>query len=219
MQTLGHRLAVVMALGFGVVASIATSSGEEDRCQADSDVLRCVGACAEFAALLREPLTPPPRITQGQCVRFAGRVGCGCFVDDERDPDALGGDDLRFPGDAFVDEGECTVLGRLGECLYDPAEFPGCTLPVREGGLIDDEGSETVCAAVCAAVDERRQAAAAARPNATVDESRCEFDCSCRVVDGEACGFAYGVEPPPEGATPDEAAALVHFSACSSLGT
>lgn len=183
-----RRFAVACLFVVGVVAAVASDGVDPDSCETDADNRRCADSCGEFVVGLQQAL-PPPVPTTGLCVRFNDSVGCGCFVDDgERDLAALSGVDLRLPDDAFASDAFCAVRDRLGDCLLEPADFPGCTV---DGA---DDVDRDICADVCATVDERRQAAAAALPDVEIERAQCDTACSCRVRDGERCVVVEGFE-------------------------
>jgi hypothetical protein len=141
----------------------------EDACRAD---------CQRIVTTLAQPAPPRPASTSSKCekVNFGGTAtmpppgptppGCYC--------QGPAGGIMLQPGLGQT----CLLSGRVFQCLYTEAEFPGC----------DPAAPDTSCAAICADVDRRFNQDLATPAAATLQASRCTPGaCHCVVKTSDQC--------------------------------
>ncbi|HEY1100147.1 MAG TPA: hypothetical protein VGF99_14520 [Myxococcota bacterium] len=139
---------------------------------------RCADRCEAIVAPYRQPVSPPAPIVDAQCRRVFDRIGCACFVATDGRPDDVDASAGIGASDVFVGSEGCGAFGRPGDCLHDPAAFPGCVV---------DTAGDDVCATVCADLDAARVDDADGRDDLVVADSACEGGCVCAIVVGDGC--------------------------------
>jgi hypothetical protein len=118
---------------------------------------------------------PPPVLTATSCQLVAGEYGDD-FVSERPHCECEAAAGLGY--DLWGDDGRCLVVARNARCLLDSDELP------RELCVPDDAAS---CAGLCADLEQRLIADAAAQVDRSLAAATCGFWCTCVVeVDG-AC--------------------------------
>lgn len=140
---------------------------------------RCAEQCEAIVAPYRQPLSSPSPTVEAQCRRIDGQIGCACFTARADRADDVDADAPLLTEDFFVGAAGCGAFGRPGDCLHDPAAFPGC--------VVDTAAGDDVCATVCADLDAARVDDADGRDDIVVADAACEDSCVCAIVVGDGC--------------------------------
>ncbi len=181
---LGGRLFVMFAALASLVSCpwiFLTNNDPPTICNDDQGDQRCAAQCEEIIAPYRRALPAPSGTGAARCLQLGEQIGCACFS-------LIPGrslDDLDAPavdlerGDFFINDNQCGAVGRPGDCLHDPAAFPGC--------VADTEIGDFVCSIVCDDLDAARRDDADGREDIEVLGVECASRCECAVGFGGTC--------------------------------